>query len=130
MERFRKAEDLRPSKETLTIAECLERVHSNLAGRTQLLIGETAPKYFPDRPHTIVPLAISLAVITQSAEQTTLLAANIGGDSDSVASIGSAIAAALNPATVNEEWYQVVKSINKDNLVETAISLAGLRSNI
>jgi ADP-ribosylglycohydrolase len=130
LEGSREAEDLRPSKGTLTIAECLEGIHSDLAGRTQLLVDEIAFKYFPDRPHTIVPLAISLAVITQSAERTTLLAANLGGDSDSVASIGSAIAAALHPETVNEEWYEVVSSINEDDLIETAISLAGIRLNV
>jgi hypothetical protein len=49
--------------------ECLKRIHSDLAGRTQLLVDEIAPSYFPDRPRTIVPLAISLAVITQSARR-------------------------------------------------------------
>jgi ADP-ribosylglycohydrolase len=129
LEGSRKAEDLRPSKGTPTIAECLKKIYSDLAGRRQLLVDEIAQGYFPDRPHTIVPLAISLAVITQSAEQTTLLATNLGGDSDSVASIGSAIAAALQPETVNEEWFEVVRSINEDDLIQTAISLAGMRLN-
>ena len=64
----------------------------------------------------------SLALITESAEHTALLAANIGGDSDSVASIGSAIAGALHPATVNEGWYDVVSSSNDEyDLVQMAV---------
>jgi ADP-ribosylglycohydrolase len=55
------------------------------------------------------------------------LAANIGGDSDSVASIGGAIAGALYPETVNEEWFQVVNAINKDELLDLAMSLAAFR---
>jgi ADP-ribosylglycohydrolase len=51
-----------------------------------------ACRCFPDKPENKVPLAISLAVITKSVEETILLAANIGGDADSVASIGGAIA--------------------------------------
>lgn len=54
------------------MAEYLNRMHSDLVGRKQLLVDEIAQAYFPNRPQTIVPLAISLAVITQSAEQTTL----------------------------------------------------------
>ena len=92
-----------------------------------MVVDELAKQFFPNTPQTIVPLAISLALVTQSAGQTALLAANIGGDSDSVASIGGAIAGALQPGTVNEEWFEVVDRINGDNLVEAAISLAALR---
>jgi hypothetical protein len=46
----------------------------------------------PTNPLTIVPLAIALATLMQSAESAVLLAANIGGDSESVGSIaGSAL---------------------------------------
>lgn len=74
-----------------------------------------------------VPLAINLALITGSAEDTILLAANLGGDSDSVASIGAAIAGSLDPDTVNETWFHVVQSVNGDDLVEIAQALAQLR---
>jgi len=57
------------------------------------------------------------------------LAANIGGDSDSVASIGGAIAGALHPETVNQEWFEVVNSTNEDELLDVATSLAALRRN-
>jgi ADP-ribosylglycohydrolase len=75
-----------------------------------------------------VPLAINLALITDSAERTTLLAANLGGDADSVASIGSAIAGALRPETVNENWYDVVQSVNGEQFIELAQALAKLRN--
>jgi len=56
------------------------------------------------------------------------LAANIGGDADSVASIGGAIAAALDPATINQDWFDVVNSVNDDDLPRVARSLATLRN--
>jgi len=65
--------------------------------------------------------------VTHSAEQTALLAANIGGDSDSVASIGGAIAGAIHPDTVNQAWFEVVNLVNGDDLVEMAASLATKR---
>jgi ADP-ribosylglycohydrolase len=90
---------------------------------------EIAEQYFPDKTENIVSVAISLALITESAEETALLAANIGGDSDSVASIGSAIAGALRPERVNERWFEVVSSVNGDAIPEIAASLAAMRTN-
>ena len=110
-----------------TIARSLEAIHSDLAGRKHLGIDEVAQRYFPDRPETIVPLAISLALITESAEETALFAANLGGDSDSVASIGGAIAGALRPESVNARWFDLVSAINGDDIVGTAMSLARMR---
>ena len=75
-----------------------------------------------------MPLAISLALVTGSASETALLAANPGGDSDSVASIGGAIAGALCPGSVNEEWFDAVQAVNQDRTLELAASLAALRS--
>jgi hypothetical protein len=43
----------------------------------------------PDSPRTIVPLALALATVMQSAEDAIVVATNIGGDSDSVASIAA-----------------------------------------
>lgn len=82
---------------------------------------------FPDQTVVIVLLAISLALVTKSASETILLATNIGGDTDSVASIGGALAAAMYPQSVNDEWYQAVEHLNKHNLVELAAKLAALR---
>lgn len=122
-----RAESLRPHAEGRTMAASIQETYSDLAKWKDLAVDELAAMYFPNRAENIVPLAISLALITQSAQETTLLAANLGGDSDSVASIGSAIAGALRPDTVNEEWFAVVRSINGDDLVGMATSLAALR---
>lgn len=108
----RLAERLRPETAGTSMATCIENVYSSLAGRSPLSAGDITQQCFPDRPETIVPLAISLALITRSAEETILLAANVGGDSDSVGSIGGAIAGALCPSSVNEEWFRVVQSVN------------------
>jgi len=121
------AETLRPSGEPATITRSIAEIYSDLVRRQHLIADELAHQYFPNKPQNIVPLAISLALVTQSAQETALLAANIGGDSDSVASIGGAIAGALYPETVNEEWFEVVSAINKDELLDLAISLAALR---
>ena len=110
-----------------TIAASLRGIYADLAERRHLIVDELASQYFPNKPENIVSLAISLALVTQSAEKVALLAANIGGDSDSVASIGGAIAGALHPETLNREWFEVVDRINGHALIETATSLASLR---
>jgi ADP-ribosylglycohydrolase len=126
----RKAEAFVPAvkgKAGPSIAASIQEIHAALSRRDTLLASELAEKYFPDTPQTKVPLAINLALITASAEHTTLLAANMGGDSDSVASIGAAIAGSLRPDTVNEAWFLVVKSVNGFDLVGIAQALAKLR---
>ena len=112
---------------TCTIATAIWKMHSDLSAHEVLLPKKLAEKYFPDKPETKVPLAINLALLTESAQETILLAANVGGDSDSVASIGAAIAGALCPNTVNEVWFDVVRAINQDILVDKAEALAKLR---
>lgn len=121
------AEALTGASRPWTIADSLAKIHADLSTRRPLTVDYVAERYFPSTPETIVPLAISLALITESAEQTVLIAANVGGDSDSVASIGSAIAAALRPETVNEDWFDVVRSVNQDDVVQAAVSLAAVR---
>jgi ADP-ribosylglycohydrolase len=126
----RNAETFIPSakgKTGLGIAESIRKMYAGLSEADTLMVGELAEEYFPDRPQTKVPLAINLALITESAERTTLLASNLGGDSDSVASIGSAIAGALRPNTVNESWFRVVQSVNGEDLIDIAQGLATLR---
>jgi ADP-ribosylglycohydrolase len=102
-------------------------MHDDLSAHDTLRANELAEKYFPDKPETKVPLAINLALLTGSSQRTILLAANVGGDSDSVASIGAAIAGALRPDTVNDAWFDVVQVINHHDLVEVAEALATLR---
>ncbi len=96
--------------------------------RERLDPDDLAQRYFPDRPETKVPLAISLALITGSAAETILLAANIGGDADSVASIGGAIAGALDPGSVDESWFEVVRSVNGHELEKLGEGLIGRRA--
>jgi ADP-ribosylglycohydrolase len=122
------AETLRPSQRSKAMASAIQEVRDNLLRVRELDADDLARVYFPDRPETKVPLAINLAVITKSAEKTILLAANIGGDADSVASIGGAIAGALDPSTINQEWFDVVNSVNDDDLPRVASSLANLRN--
>jgi ADP-ribosylglycohydrolase len=120
----RLAEKFRPATDGLTMTACIQAVHSDLARLNRLSPDAIAERHFPDKPAAIVPLAISLAVITESAEDTALLASNIGGDTDSVASIGSAIAGALHPASVNAEWFRIVRSVNPGECEELLL-LAG-----
>ena len=63
----------------------------------------------------------------RSAEEAILLAANVGGDSDSVASVAGAILGAMYPTTINETWYRAVEGINQHELVPIALELVKLR---
>ena len=85
------------------------------------------PAAFPSQPLTIVPLALGLATLLQSADEAILLATNVGGDSDSVASIAGGILGAMYPRSVNEHWLEVVERINGHNLVPIAHELTRLR---
>lgn len=125
-----KAETFTPSSHdnaTATIADAIRKMYNDLSSNKTLQARELAYRYFPDRPETKVPLAINLALLTESSERTILLAANVGGDSDSVASIGGAIAGALHPDRVNDDWFDVVQTVNQDDLVEIAEALIKLR---
>ena len=106
-----------------TMAEAIEQTYSDLKRRARLVVDEVTA---PLEVRTIVPLAIGLAAITGSAEETALFAANLGGDADSVASIGGAIAGALAPETVNQEWFAVVSAVNREDLMGVAGALAAL----
>jgi ADP-ribosylglycohydrolase len=77
---------------------------------------------------TIVPLAIVLAILMQSAESAILLAANVGGDSDSVASVAGSILGARYPGSVNEEWHGIVEAVNDHHLVDFGEKLSAIRS--
>jgi ADP-ribosylglycohydrolase len=72
-------------------------------------------------------LAIVIATLLESAQAAILLAANTGGDSDSVASIAGAILGARSPDTVNADWHQVVETENTLDLVSLARDLSGVR---
>ena len=124
----REAERFRPPSSAGNMAEALQRMYAQLVlVRQELSARLQEDDCFPDRPAVIVPLAISLALLTKSASETILLAANAGGDTDSVASMGGALAAAMFPQSVDEGWYRAVENVNNHNLVELAARLASLR---
>lgn len=108
-------------------ANAVRTVYQDLRRLRALLPAEIAAFCFPNQPMTIVPLALGLGTLMQSAEEAILLAANIGGDSDSVASIAGAILGARYPMTVNHDWYILVEAVNDHNLVAIANDLAELR---
>jgi ADP-ribosylglycohydrolase len=108
-------------------ANTLRSIHDDLRRLPALRPADVAARCFPDQPMTIVPLALGLATVMQSAEDAILLAANIGGDSDSVASIAGGILGAMYPATVNRDWYSTVERVNGHDLETIANALAPLR---
>ena len=121
------AERERSGSATATFADAVHTMHTDLRHWSELRPAAIAARYFPKGPLTIVPLALALGTVMSSAEAAILLAANIGGDSDSVASIAGAILGARFPDTVNEEWYAVVERVNGHDLGSLAEALSGLR---
>jgi ADP-ribosylglycohydrolase len=112
---------------TRRLADALRAVHADLARSTALGPDDLAARHVPADPLTIVPLAIALGTVCDSADSAILLAANIGGDSDSVASIAGAILGARQPLTLTTEWYSIVEEINAHNLASLALDLSRLR---
>lgn len=108
-------------------ADSIRTVHHDLACSPVLRPADVAARCFPSQPLTIVPLALGLATVLRSAEAAILLATNIGGDSDSVASVAGGVLGAMYPDTVNHRWYDVVERINGHDLVAIADELARLR---
>jgi ADP-ribosylglycohydrolase len=121
------AESRWPGNSAPALANAIRAVHADLTAMPAIRAGDVSARWFPDRPLTIVPLALGLATVMQSAEEAILLATNVGGDSDSVASIAGGILGAMRPDTVNEVWYEIVERINHHHLIEMADELAKLR---
>jgi ADP-ribosylglycohydrolase len=122
-----RAEFERTRSTDAVFARAIHTIHAELHRRTTLDATMVSVKYFPDDPLTIVPLAIALATVMDSAEAAILLAANLGGDSDSVASIAGGILGARRPETVNEQWLTVVELVNHHDLAALGENMAGLR---
>jgi ADP-ribosylglycohydrolase len=59
-------------------AQAIRTIHADLRQWPELHAAELAAKYFPNDPLTIVPLAIALATVMQSAEASILVATNTG----------------------------------------------------
>ena len=121
------AESRWPGSSAPAFADAIRAVHNELAAARNMRAADASSRCFPDRPLTIVPLALGLATTMQSAEEAILLAANIGGDSDSVASIAGGILGAMHPRTVNQQWCEVVERVNGHDLRALATELATLR---
>ena len=108
-------------------ADAILAVHDDLTSGGDCRPESVAAIWFPSQPLTIVPLALGLATVMTSAQDAMLLAANVGGDSDSVASIAGGILGAMRPDTVNQDWCDVVESVNEHDLVRVGSELAKLR---
>jgi ADP-ribosylglycohydrolase len=108
-------------------ADALRLVREDLLAAGNLTADDISRKWFPKQPLTIVPLAIALGTVTTSPDQAILLAANIGGDSDSVASIAGGILGARQPELVNDTWAVVVEQVNQLDLTSLAAELAPFR---
>lgn len=115
-----------PSGRSFTGA--LRAVYEQLAPLPVLAPDAVAERAFPVDPMTIVPLALTLATLVNSAEAAIVLAANVGGDSDSVASIAGGILGALYPETMNDAWRQIVEQVNGHDLTTLADQLAQMRN--
>jgi ADP-ribosylglycohydrolase len=109
------------------VAAAIHKVHADLVAMPVVPSSDIAARWFPDGPLTIVPLALALATVMQSAEEAILVATNIGGDSDSVASIAGGILGARHPETINDQWYRVVDRVNDHKLETLANQLVLLR---
>lgn len=109
-------------------ARAIGAVHDALSRLPELNADDVAGRYAPTDPLTIVPLALALATLMQSVESAIVVAANIGGDSDSVASVAGAILGARHPGSVNEDWYEIVETINDHHLGRFAEDLSALRA--
>jgi ADP-ribosylglycohydrolase len=123
-----RAEQKRSGSADTVFARALGSVWDDLSRLREVDPEEVARRYDPTQPLTIVPLAIALATLMESAEPAILLAANIGGDSDSVASVAGSILGARYPASVNEDWYGIVEAVNDHRLSRFAEDLSALRS--
>jgi ADP-ribosylglycohydrolase len=108
-------------------APAVRRVYDALVSLPLLRPEDVAARCFPNQPLTIVPLALALGVVMRSVDAAVLLATNVGGDSDSVASIAGGILGAMYPATVNQAWLEVVDQVNRHDLVGVARDIAPLR---
>ncbi len=122
----RQAETARAGAPSATFANAIAVIYQDL-GRRALRHAEIAASYFPSSPLTIVPLALALGAVAGSVQEGVLLATNVGGDSDSVASIAGAILGARRPETVIDHWYETVEIVNRHDLPSIARALSKLR---
>ena len=123
------AERERTDPPTTRFAKALDGIARELLGWQDLDTAAIRARYPPNDPLTIVPLALALGTLTNSAQTAILLAANIGGDSDSVASITGCVAGAMNPDSISRRWATVVEDVNGHDLASIAEALNVLRQS-
>jgi len=121
------AEGDRPGPTGSRVTEAVRRLCDDMRRWPELGPSVVADCCFPDSPLTIVPLAIALGTVMESAEAAILLAANVGGDSDSVASIAGGILGARFPATANDDRHAAVEEVNGHDLLSLAEQLSAVR---
>ncbi len=116
-----------PGDPSVSLTRTLRTVHDDMGAVPESRWAELVTGRPSTHALAIVPLALGLATVMHSAEQSILLAANIGGDSDSVASIAGGILGARYPHTLNQTWYDIVETVNQSDLLTLSTELADLR---
>lgn len=96
--------------------------------------GENLGARRPSRIHSIeeLPLALGMLVVNRGDYRNVVLAgANYGRDSDSIASMGGAMAGAIGGLrSVPEEWRTKVSSASRKDLSASALALAALAEEL
>jgi ADP-ribosylglycohydrolase len=121
------AEEQWPGRGAPSFAKAVEGVFEDLKNQPRMQPADVAERHFPNHPLKIVPLALAIAALFESARDAILFAANVGGDSDSVASIAGGILGAMRPDTVDDQWCATVEAVNALDLAAIAKELAPLR---
>jgi len=116
-----------PGDPSVSTARTLRKVRDELMSVPERQWTEISARCPSTHALAVVPLALGLATVMHSTEQSTLLATNIGGDTDSIASIAGGILGARYPDTVNQAWYEIVETINGRELEALVSALVDFR---
>jgi ADP-ribosylglycohydrolase len=108
-------------------ADAMRQTRITLCEWGALQPDSVAARCFPATSLTIVPFAIALGTLADSAEDGVLTAANVGGDSDSVGAIAGAILGARYPLSIRADWLAIVESVNHHDLATVGRELGRLR---
>jgi len=112
---------------SVSLARRLREVHNEMISVPELQSTDIAAGRPSTHALAVVPLALGLATVMDSAQQAILVAVNIGGDSDSVASIAGAVLGSRYPDTLNDAWYDVIETVNRHELLALVGELVDLR---
>jgi ADP-ribosylglycohydrolase len=109
------------------LIEAIRRAHDHLSATRNVDPAAMAASLMPIDTVTIVPFALALGTVLDSAEEAILIATNTGGDTDSVASIAGGLLGARFPATVNADWAADVERVNGHDVIAVGTELSILR---